>query len=185
MVTVGATGSDLPGVPHNLAGSPKDRQPTNQNALNPTFFRFYLHRVPAVTYFCQSANIPGLSVDPIDQDTFFTNARHPSSKPSYEDLNLTFIVDEDMVNWREIYDWMNSFSNKDDFVQYVPNESDHFSDATLSILTSGINANLEVTFKNCFPISLGGVNFDSSVTDMDTITSDLTLAFDSYEIRKL
>ena len=35
-----------------------------------------------------------------------------------------------------------------------------FSDATLNVLTSKNNANIEVRFNNVFPVSLSGLNFD-------------------------
>ena len=185
-MAVGTTqGVDLPGVPPTLKASPKDRQPDNPNYLNPTYFRFFLNRVPAVTYFCQAVNLPGISIEPIDQDTFFANAKHIGSKASFDELSLRFVVDEDLQNWREIHDWIRSISNAEDFHDYIQPEADHVSDAVLTILTSGMNANLEVVFKNCFPTSLGGIEFDSAVTDMDSITSEISLSYDSYEIRKL
>ena len=184
-ITHGITGSDLMGTPAHLSPNPTDRQPTNTNYLNPTFFKFYIGRVPAVTYFCQAVEMPGVELTVEEQETYFTPANHPSSKPDYGDLSIRFIVDEDLSNWRQIHDWMKEISNFNNFDDHTEDHNEHCSDATLMFLTSGMNANIEVLFKNCWPVSLGGIALDSAVESMDNITSDLTLSFDSFEIRKL
>jgi len=181
----GLTGPDLLGIPVDLPFSPKDRQPTNTNYLNPTFFRFYLQRVTGVTYFCQAVNLPGLSVPSLSSSTYFADAKYAGAKPNYDDLTVRFIVDEDLVNWREIHDWMKSFANSDDFLDYSGSEDKHHSDATLALTTSGMNTNLEVKFKNCFPINLSSIDFDSAVTDLDSITAEVTFSYDTYEIVKI
>ena len=181
----GITGSDLLGVPHHLSPSPLDRQPSNTNYLNPTFFRFQIGRVPAVTYFCQGVNLPSVDIGEFEQDTYFASAKHPNSKPEYGDLTVRFIVDEDLVNWKQLHDWMKEISNFESFDGHIENVGDHFSDATLTLLTSGMNANTEITFKNCWPKSLGGIELDSSVEALDSITSEVTLSFDSFHINKL
>jgi hypothetical protein len=184
-MAIGVTGPDLIGIPPSLSLSPKDRQPTNTNYLNPSFFRFYLQRVPGVTYFCQAVNLPGLSVPSISQSTFFADAKQVGAKPSYEDLTVRFIVDEDLSNWREIHDWIKSFANSDNFNDFITPEKDHFSDATLSLTTSGMNSNVEVQFKNCFPTSISSLDFDSAITDLESMTAEVTFSYDTYKITKL
>ena len=184
MVT-GITGSDLPGVPPTLDTNPDVRQPTNTNQVGSTNFRFFLHRAPAVTYFCQSVTLPGIDVDGVEQETFFSSAKHPGFKPTFGDFSIKFLIDEDLQNWREIHDWMKSYGGFEDFDGFTEPIADHFSDATLMITTSGMNANLEVTFKSCFPTSLGSIEFDSGVDDIEALTTDITFAFDSYSIVKL
>jgi hypothetical protein len=184
-MSTGITGSDLPGVPSSLGVSPDKRQPTNTNQVGSTNYRFFLHRAPAVTYFCQSVILPGVDIDALEQETFFASVKQPGYKPNFSDFTIKFLIDEDLQNWREIYDWMKSYSGFEDFDGFTSPEADHFSDATLMILTSGMNANLEVTFKNCFPTSLGSIEFDSSIDDIEALTTDITFAFDSYSINKL
>ena len=42
-----------------------------------------------------------------------------------------------------------------------------YSDATLTILNSKNVAKTEIRFKNIYPISLGGLNYDIQATDVD------------------
>jgi hypothetical protein len=44
-------------------------QPTNLNYLSPLGFKFTLRRLPMVNYFCQSVDIPAISMTPINTPT--------------------------------------------------------------------------------------------------------------------
>ena len=43
--------------------------PSNTSLLSPVGFKFALSKFPEVTYFCQAANIPGISVSQVDIGT--------------------------------------------------------------------------------------------------------------------
>jgi len=64
-------------------------------------------------------------------------------------------------------------------------EKKKYSNATLSVLNSAMRPKFEVEFNNIFPVSLGGIDFDSSVSSMDAFVVDVTFAYDYYEIRPL
>ena len=53
------------------------------------------------------------------------------------------------------------------------------------ILNSAMKPNLEITFKDIFPKSLGGINFTSDTTDTSEVVVTATFAFTSYDIRKI
>ena len=80
--------------------------PTNKNFLAPTGFNFLIQKIPNVNYFCTSANIPDISLNVNESSTPLTNLKEPGDKISFSDLQIVFQVDEDMVNFKEIYDWM-------------------------------------------------------------------------------
>jgi hypothetical protein len=184
MTNFGITGSDLPGVPPSLPADINLRQPTNTSLLGPTSFRMVMNRIPSVTYFCQAANIPNMSIESIDRSNMFVDIKE-IGKPSFGDFSVSFLVDEEMKNWKAIYDWMRSITAFEDFSEIEPNYKDHKSDVVLMVTTAGKNPNIEVTFKGCFPTDLGAISFDSTTTDIDPITADLTLAFDSFDLRAI
>mgnify|MGYP003136302015 FL=1 len=161
---------------------PVSRQPTNVNYLYQTFFRFQIHRLPKMEYFIQRVNLPGFGSDQaLEQPTRFVAAKHPTARPRFDNLTMTFLVNESMENWREIYDWMKTIylvKNHDDYNEKISN---HFSDGTLHILNSAMNPKLEIKFRNLLPVSMTGFEFDSSVTDLVPFTSEITFAYDYYE----
>ena len=169
------------GVPLDI----NNRNPVNTNLLLSTGFRFLLSRTPHITYFCQSVNLPDISLGEVQQPTRFIPVKHPGSSFTYGDLEVQFIIDENMENWREIHDWMRSLKAVEDFTEYETNTIDHFCDASIVILNSAMKPNLEVTFEKMFPKSLSGIQFSSDAADSSQIVASATFAFTSYDIRKI
>ena len=185
-----STQSDYIGNPMeetHFLGVPLDinnKTVSNPNPLLTTGFRFLLSRTPNITYFCQSANVPDISLGEMEQPTTFIPIKHPGNSFTYSDLEISFIVDENMENWREIHNWMTSLKNVEDYTEFESNTAMHTSDARLMILNSAMQPNLEIEFKYIFPKSLSGVNFTSSTDDTEPVICNATFAFTSYDIRK-
>jgi len=116
------------------------------------------------------------------QDNYFSKIKLPGDDFQFDDLSVSFIVDEDMKNWLEINNWMRDVSNVEDFTEYKTNKSDRVSDCTLHILTSGKNENVRYVFKDCWPRSLTGIDFDSSVSDIEPPTATVVFAYTTYSI---
>ena len=163
-----------------------DRQPTNQNYIYPTYFQFALSAMPKLEYFVTKVNLPGFGYDsPLEQQNRFTSIRHPANKVRFETFQLDFLVDEDMTNWLEISDWIRRSSVVDDHLDILENTKDHFCDGTLMITNSAMRPNVEVSFRNMFPISISGFDFDSTITELTPWTATAVFAYDFYEIKKL
>ena len=81
-------------------------QPDNRNFLSPTGFKFTLKRVPKVSFFCNSANIPDLTLGVATQPTYLKDIDIPGDKIIFGDLNLRFLVDENLENYMELQNWM-------------------------------------------------------------------------------
>ena len=169
------------GIPLDI----NERNPSNTNLLLTTGFRFLLTRTPHVTYFCQAANIPDINLGEMEQPTHFVTIKHPGNVFSYGDLEISFLVDEDMENWREIHSWMRSLKDVEDFTEFETNISAHYSDARLMILNSAMKPNLEVSFENIFPKSLGGIAFSSDTGETGQVICTASFAFTSYDIKKI
>jgi len=157
-------------------------QPTNTNFQESTAFRLSIRKIPNTVYFCQSVNLPGMSLNKIEQETPFNPIIYPSSTVSMEDFTVKFLIAEDLSNWLEMYNWIRSSTTIKDFSQVVPLESSFSSDATLSLLSSKNNLNFSVRFTNLFPTSLGSVQFDYSQTDVTPLSCDVTFAYTYYEV---
>ena len=84
--------------------SASNKVPENLNYLSNVSFRLTMEDAPHLTWFCQSANIPGVSIDAIE--VFNPHATIPvaGARVSFEELSVRFIVDEHMKHWIEIYD---------------------------------------------------------------------------------
>ena len=160
--------------------------PSNISYLSPIGFRFTLSNFPEVTYFCQAANIPGISLAGVDFPTPMKNIQFSGDEVSFEELAIRFVVDENLKNWLSIYDWIIGMGIPDkksaEKYKKLKNEIKLVADATLAVLTSNMNVQMEVRFLNMFPLSLSGISFDSSAADVDYVIADVTFQYDIYEI---
>lgn len=158
-------------------------QPKTINSLQYNQFRFVLNRMPETIYFCQGVKFPGIQSQPITQPgPFATPIKRTPTKLGYEDLQIDFIVSEDFKNWLEINNWLTLNLPNRDFKSKIE-EKDRYSDGALIMLNSASRGFLEVAFTNMFPISLGGVEFTSTVTDAKPVISLATFGFTGYTIR--
>lgn len=161
------------------------RQPKNQNYLQLNEFRFVLHRTPNMVYFCQEVYFPGMTVPTITQPSpFATPIQRSSNKIEYENLDLTFLVNENMENWKEIRFWLEGLTNEKDYIKPLP-EIERFSDATLILMSNASNAFFNITFNNCFPISLSGISFSSTVEDIEPAKAKIRFGFSGYTVRHI
>ena len=79
----------------------------NKSILNKNNFKLIIQKTPTVEYYVQTVAIPGLTFEETVQpvgvgvDAFF-----PGDKVSFDTLNVSFLVDEDLQNYQEMYNWM-------------------------------------------------------------------------------
>ena len=164
-------------------------QPTNASFLSPIGFKFQLNNFPAVNYFCQSATLPGISISAIDVPTPLKTVAMAGDEVNFEELSIKFIVDENMKNWLSIYDWIIGlgFPTKEGQEKYakLTIASELTTDATLTVLTSNMNPQINFVFRECFPLSLTSIAFDSGGTDIDYVTADVSFRYDVYTVENL
>ena len=171
-------------------------QPENRNFLSPTGFKFSLKRIPKVSFFCNSANIPDITLGIAVQPTYLKDIELPGDKLIFGDLTLRFLVDEDLKNYLEIQNWMRGLGYPESLQEiYTFQKTGNinpkldsqrqlglFSDCTLQVLTSSSIPNFQVAFKDLFPYSLGTLSFDATATDVQYFTADVSFKYTIYNI---
>jgi hypothetical protein len=166
-------------------------QADNQNYLKATAFQFRLHKAPKLTFNCQAGPLPGISFDSIPLiggGGMTVPIQIAATNPIYDDLVLRFLVDEKLENWTEIYNWMFSMQNAREYggeSGSVDGPMDGMSDGALLILSSAYNPIVQIDFQNLFPKALSGIEFDSTSTDLDPATCDVTFAYQAFNITVL
>ena len=177
---------------------PVDRPGTpieNRNFLSPVGFKFSLKRAPGVAFFCNQANIPSMDLGIAEQPTYLRNIPTPGDKIQFGDLNLRFMVDEDLVNYMELQRWIRGLGypeNMDEFRKLegeavMPSNfgqagDDIYSDGTLQILSSNLVPAFQVVFSDLFPYTLSTVTFDATDTDIEYFTADVGFKYTIYNL---
>lgn len=167
--------------------NPNIIQPETNNYLATNFFELVIDRIPLVTYSCQAVNLPSLSIIPQDLPApeFGVPFTIPVGRYTYENLSISFIVDEKMQNWLQVYNWMQQMSTPEDHTTNTTNYEDKFSDGTLNILNGSYNGIRTVMFKKMFPIGISGIQFSTVTVDTEPVIATATFGFTSYSIGDL
>jgi hypothetical protein len=169
-------------------------QPENFNYFNPIGFKFEVDKLPTVNFFCQSATLPGLTLGEATQPTPFRDIPTPGDSILFEELTIRFVVDEELQNWLELKEWIFGLgypNSQEEYAEISRKNSaikpggDKYSDGVLMILTSNKNAQYKITFQDLWPVTLTGIQLDSSVAEVDYITSDATFQYTIYKIERL
>ncbi len=176
--------------------NPFDKQVENRNFLSPVGFRFVLTKCPKVSFFSNSAQIPGLNINPAPQPTYLKDIPQVGDKMEFQDFALRFLIDEDLTNYMQIQNWMRGIAFPDnlgeiydlwsghgDFADGDPRNPDNLtSDGTLQVLNSSQNSQFMVKFNDLWPTDLTTLQFDATPGDIDYFTAEVTFKYTIYEI---
>lgn len=155
------------------------------NYLSPLEFKVTIDRLPNVEFFTQQTNIPGISSSPVMVPTRFNKTFHQGDEIEFSDLDFTFILDEAMKNYQEIFNWIIALNFPDNHGQYNAISENLLSDISIIVLNSKKNPNLKFTFTNCFPTSLGDVTLNTTETDVQYPQVTASFKYDSFSMEVL
>jgi hypothetical protein len=183
-----------------MARSIYDKQIQNRNYLAPTGFNFTIQRCPKVSFFSNTAQIPGIDLGVAIQPTYLKEIPRPGDQLQFQDFNLRFLIDEDLTNYMQLQNWMRGLgfpeSLREIYAEYDKSgklyneefgrtEELLYSDATLEVLNSSLNPQFLVKFYGMFPVSLSTLQFDATETDIEYFTADVTFKYTLYTITDL
>ena len=186
------------------------RQPSKLDYAAATQFKFNITKLPKVEFFCTSVNIPGITLGSTEQATPLKDIPIPGDKLTYGSLEVSFLVDENLENYREIHGWLTGLGfprSHAQFETFINAGKDRFptsnatansreagkvddvgfdvgaqySDATLSILSSKNNPVLEVRFRDLYPTSLSGLSYDQQAGDTSYLSGSVSFNYNIYE----
>ena len=185
------------------------RQPAKLDYASPIQFRFKCTKLPEVEFTFQTANIPGISLGGATQSTPLLDVPVPGDKLTFGSLDITFLVDENLNNYKEIHDWLLGLGFPQNYTQFQDLQTEGqdrfpgttrstanigrqpraplpeggiYSDATLTVLNSKNIAKTEIRFQNVYPTSLGGLSYDIKLADVDYLQAPVSFAYMYYEI---
>ena len=189
--------------------SPLSRQPTVLDYSSPTQFRFMIHQLPKVEFFTTAANIPAITLGELVIPTPYKSIPILGDNLTFDNLSISFIVDEELQNYRTIHDWMIGIGfpkSKQQFIDFRNSGSNtpqagtggigsdigtvgrstadkaFYTDATLTILSNKNNPILEVRFADVLPVALSGLDYSQNVTDVEYLTATIDFRYKLYEI---
>ena len=145
------------------------------NFLNPASFVLQLDTTvyPEAEFTIQTMMLPDVSVDGAPYHTPSRTIVVEADKIVYSAFECTFLVDEDLINYKEIYDWL--------YAQVDTNTS-QVRDLTLNILSSANNVTKQIRFIDAHPTSLSSLPFDITTTDVEYLIAAVSFEYSYFEI---
>jgi hypothetical protein len=189
-----------------VATTTAQRQPSKLDYSSQVQFRFEILYLPLVEYFVQSANVPGIQLGTATVPSPFYDYPVPGDTLSFDPLNISFLVDENLNNFNELHKWISRLGFGDSHEEFAdllregtpsqrtPSskgiqrplpEIGTYSDATLTILSSKNMPKTEIRFKNIFPTSISGLDYNIGGTDIDYVTCSASFSYLGYTINQI
>ena len=172
------------------------RQPDVMDYAQNSQFRVTFSNFPLAEYFCTTAVIPGISLGVSNVGTRLSNMPIVGDQISYDNFDMTFLVDEELKNYREIHDWMVSIGFPYDHKQFksVDRRDDVntrrgermlYDDIMLTVLSSKNNPVVRIKMLEAFPIALSGLTYTQAGVDVEYLTADVTFTYMTYEFKTI
>ena len=148
-------------------------------------------KYPKIDFYSNSARIPEISLAVASQPSYLKDIDVPGEKLTYGDLNIKFLVDENMENYIALYNWLTGLGFPETAEQYenlttrddgVRDSKEAFSDGTLRILNSNLREVAKVKFLDLFPVSLSSIDFDATATDIEYFTAEASFKYTVYKL---
>ena len=185
------------------------RQPSKMDYASPIQFRFKIAKLPLVEFFIQSVNLPGITLGSATVVNPLYDYPVPGDKIVYQSLDISFLVDENLNNYKELHDWLTGLGFPKSHTQFadlqatgadkfpgstkgslvagveIPaplSEGGIYSDATLTILNSKNIAKTEIRFQNVFPTSIGSLSYDVQASDVNYLQTQASFSYINYDI---
>jgi len=153
--------------------------PISLNLQSELNFKFVLKRAPATEYWCQTFKVPNITLPAARVPSPSLRVPMQGDHLIYDDLTLTFKIDDQFQNWLEMHNWMTAIGNPTNTgknytqLESTPNYTGYglYSDLQLFAMDSQHQVTLVFNFERCSPIFLSGPQFvtkDGTVSYMDS-----------------
>jgi len=136
-------------------------------------FQFVLSNAPITSFTATGVSLPTISINPTLYPTRTHDIKTPGEKIEFDPINVEFIVEENLSNYKEMYDWILKCTS------YNGNKmNDIFADASLIILSNNKQPLRTIRFEGIFPGILSEIQF--STQDSEQNISNVTFYYTRF-----
>jgi hypothetical protein len=166
----------------------------NYTPLNPNEFRVVLHSAPYLSFEIQTVSLPSISMqDASPTETPFTTVRIPGDHIEWDSLSVTFLVDQDLQGWIEMYNWIRGLGFPSTFDEYKALQINNqlpfknvwnktTSDISIFTSTAHRNSNLEFKFYDAYPTMISAPTLSTTNEGQPVQTSKCMFSYTLYDV---
>jgi|TARA_B110000914_G_scaffold220491_1_gene230655 hypothetical protein len=149
------------------------------NFLNPSSFVLTLDSLAysGAEFTIQTMILPDVTTEGASLPFRQIDVGRTSDKMVFGQFEISYLIDEDLLNYKEIFDWMKSNVETN---HSTSTTSDHYRDLTLTVMNSANNVTKQIKFVDAYPTSISSLPFDITTTDVEYLTAVVTFAYSYY-----
>ena len=147
------------------------------NFLNPSSFVLTLdsQTYSGAEFTIQTMMLPDVTTSGAPLQFRQIDVGRTADKITFGQFEISYLIDEDLLNYKEIFDWMKSN------VESVHTATNHVRDLTLTVMNSANNVTKQIKFVDAYPTSISSLPFDITTTDVEYLTAVVMFEYSYYE----
>ena len=147
------------------------------NFLNPSSFVLSLdsQTYSGAEFTVQSMTLPDVSTEGAPLPFRQINVAMAADKITFGAFEVSYLIDEDLLNYKEIFDWIKSN------VETNHTATNHTRDLTLTVMNSANNVTKQIKFVDAYPTTISSLPFDITTTDVEYLTAIASFSYSYYE----
>ena len=165
--------------------------PDQINFLDASYHQMAVARLPMTSFTVQQATIPDVILRAVQHGTPFVKLNFAGDSLDFSEFRCTFIVDEQMKNYNELYLWLRGLAFPESHEQYrdlTANEEivgGVRSDISLVISNSSHLAKLSLDMVDCVPTSLSNLTFTTTARGPNYVTATVTFSVRDFTVNTI
>ena len=147
------------------------------NFLNPSSFVLTLdsQTYSGAEFTIQTMMLPDVTTTGAPLQFRQIDVGRTADKISFGSFEISYLIDEDLLNYKEIFDWMKLN------VESVHTATNHVRDLTLTVMNSANNVTKQIKFVDAYPTSISSLPFDITTTEVEYLTAVVMFEYSYYE----
>jgi len=147
------------------------------NFLNPSSFVLTLdsQTYSGAEFTVQTMMLPDVTAEGAPLLFQQVNIATVADKIAFGAFEISYLIDEDLLNYKEIFDWIKSN------VETNHTATNHVRDLTLTIMNSANNVTKQIKFVDAYPTTISSLPFDITTTDVEYLTAAVSFNYSYYQ----
>lgn len=147
----------------------------------PVFLNSGINDIKNFTVNGNSALLPGLTISEQSMAWMGGQIKYPDKNISFNNLTVSFLIDEKLNNWKLFWKWLIFINNNKD--KYVEDWNLLTTDAYLIYYDNWFGSEvLRMNFVNLWPNALSDIELTTKTDGSDILEGRITFSFDRNEL---
>lgn len=133
---------------------------------------------------CNTCYLPGISLGTTVVRHLGGYINTPSNDLSFDSLSLTFLVDEDLENWKTLFKWMLFMHNNKD--KFAVTWDEACVNGILTYYNNWVNKNvMEITYERLWPTSLSQIQLTNKTDGSQYLECTCSFTFNKVNFGRI